>query len=56
MANIDINNDQNLGAEDLEQVKGGALLLPAVQKVREAATTTSDTLTAPPGGAPIVKK
>lgn len=55
MANIDINNEQNLSADDLEQVKGGGLLLPAVQKVREAATT-SDTTTAPTLGAPIVKR
>jgi hypothetical protein len=51
---IDINNDQNLSAEDLEQVKGGALLLPAVQKVREAAA--SSTIVAPTLGAPIVKR
>jgi hypothetical protein len=38
MANIDINEDKTLSAEELEQVKGG-LLLPAVQKVREAAVT-----------------
>ena len=44
MANI-TNNDLHaavLTAEDLAQVKGGGLLLPAVQKVREAASTGGD--------------
>lgn len=56
MANIDINKDQNLSAEDLEQVKGGALLLPAVQKVREAATGDALVAGGGIGGAPYVPK
>ena len=38
MANIDIDKDKTLSAEELEQVTGGHLL-PAVQKIREAAAT-----------------
>ena len=56
MANIDINKDQNLSAEDLEQVKGGALLLPAVQKVREAATGDALLAGGGIGGAPHVPR
>ena len=42
MANIDINQNIMLNVDDMEQVKGGvALLLPAVQKVRDAAGPTA---------------
>lgn len=55
-----MNNDKlpelELTDAELEQVKGGGLLLPAVQKVREAGATSSDALMAPTLGAPIVKK
>lgn len=37
--------DGELDAEQLQQVTGGALLLPAVQKVREAAARTQSTPT-----------
>jgi len=40
MEKINLDNDVNLSAEELEQVKGG-LLLPAVQKIREAAARSS---------------
>lgn len=56
MANIDINKDQHLGVDDLEQVKGGGLLLPAVQKVRESATGDSLVAGGGIGGAPYVPK
>lgn len=38
----DLNEDLVLTEDDMKHVKGGiGLLLPAVQKVREAASTTS---------------
>jgi bacteriocin-like protein len=50
MANIDINEDKTLSAEELEQVKGG-LLLPAVQKIREAAARSTTAGSGSGGGA-----
>ena len=44
MANITNNElgmNKTLTAEDMHQVRGGGLLLPAVQKVREAASTSA---------------
>ncbi len=49
MANIDINEDKTLSAEELEQVKGG-LLLPAVQKIREAAARSTTAVSSGGGG------
>lgn len=53
---IDINKDVKLDADALEQVKGGALLLPAVQKIRESATGDSLVAGVGSGAAPHVPK
>jgi len=37
----ELNEDVQMTDEELTHVKGGGLLLPAVQKVREAATEAS---------------
>jgi hypothetical protein len=42
-SNAPENTDAEIGAEELEGVSGG-LLLPAVQKVREAAARSTESL------------
>lgn len=48
MSKVDIGKNVTLTENDMQHVKGGGLLLPAVQKVREAARRTNTSST--PGG------